>query len=60
MDALDKKNSDLANELLKAQKNTNDTIKKLQEFEHKCYDLQQNVNRCFSEIHQLLQFFNAV
>ncbi|KAL6212224.1 hypothetical protein ACLB2K_017445 [Fragaria x ananassa] len=44
MDALDKKNSDLANELLKAQKNTNDTIKKLQEFEHKCYNLQQNVN----------------
>ena len=54
MDALDKKNSDLANELLKAQKNANDTIKKLQEFEHKCYDLQQNVNRCFSEIHHLL------
>ncbi|VVA11712.1 PREDICTED: myosin-15 [Prunus dulcis] len=43
MDALDKKNSALETELLKVRKDSTNTIQKLQEFEQKCYQLQQNV-----------------
>ncbi|RXH73031.1 hypothetical protein DVH24_012715 [Malus domestica] len=43
LDALDKKNSALETELLKAQSDNTDTIQKLQEFEQKCNQLQQNV-----------------
>ncbi|XP_068326692.1 myosin-15-like [Pyrus communis] len=43
LDALDKKNSALETELLKARSDNTDTIQKLQEFEEKCNQLQQNV-----------------
>ncbi|KAF3446114.1 hypothetical protein FNV43_RR11293 [Rhamnella rubrinervis] len=43
MNALEKKNSALEIELRKAQKDSNDTIEKLREFEVKCSQLQQNV-----------------
>ncbi|PQP99256.1 myosin-15 [Prunus yedoensis var. nudiflora] len=43
MDSLDKKNSALETELLKVRKDSTNTIQKLQEFEQKCYQLQQNV-----------------
>lgn len=45
MNALEKKNSALEIELLKAQKDSNDTIEKLREFEEKCSQFQQNVKR---------------
>lgn len=62
MDALDKKNSALETELLKVRKDSTDTIQKLQEFEQKCYQLQQNVKRCFSDIHNPLSsvYFSLV
>ncbi|KAM1224096.1 hypothetical protein ACFX2G_044003 [Malus domestica] len=43
LDALEKKNSALETELLKARKDSTDTIQKLHEFEQKCNQLQQNV-----------------
>lgn len=47
MSALEKKNSALEIELLKAQKDSNDTIDKLREFEERCSQLQQSVKRYF-------------
>lgn len=46
LDSLEKKNSTLELELIKAQKENNNTIEKLREVEQKCSSLQQNMQRC--------------
>jgi hypothetical protein len=45
LDALEKKNLALELELVKAQKDSNGSMEKLREVEHKCSELQQNVKR---------------
>jgi hypothetical protein len=45
LDALEKKNLALELGLVKAQKDSYSSIEKLQEVEHKCSELQQNVKR---------------
>ena len=46
LDTLEKKNSTLELDLSKTQKDSNDSIQKLQEVEQKCSKLQQNIQRC--------------
>lgn len=45
LDALEKKNLALELELVKAKKDSNGSLEKLREVEHKCSELQQNVKR---------------
>lgn len=47
LNVLEEKNSTLGIELIKAQKDNNDLLGKLQQFEDHCSQLKQNVKRWF-------------